>query len=351
MIRCYEKEQNVMQESNSSRSSCCARTQIFESHIRALSNKTGFYHLSKPLPERPLMEGRLFPLQLSQDLRLHLVDCYEKETAESSSEVSPGISINLVYEADITFSLGGAKYGLQHSANSASDGLPVLHSLVIGRSDLFSRHIKDGNRVKKLNILISPAWLCARFEKGDAVMMALNKSHGLRDVTGLPPELRAAAQRLINMKSAPDTCERLGIESDVLKIIAASVRRLGALMDPAEVKDADSFPRHYLMKLVDDAVESGASLGEIARAGHMSVSTLQSQFKRTFNITVQKYIRKRVLERARWKLISSNISIGEAAYQAGYNHSSNFITAFRREFGMTPAECVAEHRSCFRTGV
>jgi AraC-like DNA-binding protein len=334
-----------MQKSNSLVREGWPEGQIRESDVRAINGGTGFHHLPETQPAQVLMEGRLFPVQLSNDLFLHLADCYEKETTVSSSEVSPGLSVNLVYEADIRFSLGGESYELRHSVKDAADRQPLMHALVVGRSDMFSRYIEKGHRVKKLNITMSSDWLRARFRGDTAMIEALYQSHGSSKTWALPPALDAVAERLITMKPSPDARQRLTIEADVLSIIAAALTHLEESVKLKQPLISGRRAQYQLLDLVDSAVESGAELSEIARNGRMSVSTLQSQFKKTFNITVQKYIRKRVLERARCKLITGNLSIGEVAYQAGYNHSSNFITAFRREFGITPAECISRHQN------
>ncbi|MFC6805573.1 helix-turn-helix domain-containing protein [Methylophaga thalassica] len=40
-------------------------------------------------------------------------------------------------------------------------------------------------------------------------------------------------------------------------------------------------------------------------------------------------------------IIGRKKSIGEAAFIAGYGHPSNFITAFKKRFKLTPSELVA----------
>ncbi|MED5433037.1 MAG: helix-turn-helix transcriptional regulator, partial [Pseudomonadota bacterium] len=57
-----------------------------------------------------------------------------------------------------------------------------------------------------------------------------------------------------------------------------------------------------------------------------------------FQMTPAAYIRQRRLERAQDLLRRQQLSIGEAAYLAGYRHPSNFITAYKRAFGTTPGE-------------
>jgi AraC-like DNA-binding protein len=61
-------------------------------------------------------------------------------------------------------------------------------------------------------------------------------------------------------------------------------------------------------------------------------------------MTVNEYVRLRRLDMAKTALMVEGLSIGEEAYIAGYNHSSNFIAAFKRQFAMTPSELLRSHR-------
>ena len=77
-------------------------------------------------------------------------------------------------------------------------------------------------------------------------------------------------------------------------------------------------------------------MDDIAKACGLSTSALQNRFSEAFNITVKRYMRKRLLERAKRALGVEGRTIGEAAYEAGYNHTSNFVSAFTREYGLPP---------------
>ena len=80
------------------------------------------------------------------------------------------------------------------------------------------------------------------------------------------------------------------------------------------------------------------SVETVARATAMSSSALQRRFRRDTGLTVFEYVRSRRLEKVRDVLRQEDMSVSEAAFLAGYNHTSNFITAFRRQFGVTPGE-------------
>jgi AraC-like DNA-binding protein len=50
------------------------------------------------------------------------------------------------------------------------------------------------------------------------------------------------------------------------------------------------------------------------------------------------------MQQAKKALVIERLSIGEAAYIAGYNHTSNFIQAFKKTFALTPTEFIKRHR-------
>ncbi|WP_165767182.1 helix-turn-helix transcriptional regulator [Parendozoicomonas haliclonae] len=78
------------------------------------------------------------------------------------------------------------------------------------------------------------------------------------------------------------------------------------------------------------------TLTELARQSGMSESKLKRVFKNTYGMTVGELIQKLRMERALNLLRSTSTPISTIAEQLGYGHSSNFITAFKRLFGMPP---------------
>lgn len=77
-------------------------------------------------------------------------------------------------------------------------------------------------------------------------------------------------------------------------------------------------------------------LNQVASDMGMSVSNLQRVFRASYGQTIGEYIRQRRLEIARDAIVRERKSIGEAAYLAGYLHTSNFTNAFKRLFGVPP---------------
>ena len=66
--------------------------------------------------------------------------------------------------------------------------------------------------------------------------------------------------------------------------------------------------------------------------------SLQRIFKSEYGVGISEFVRSERLKRANVALRNDGISIAEAAYLAGYSNTANFSTAFRRAFGMPPAQ-------------
>lgn len=66
--------------------------------------------------------------------------------------------------------------------------------------------------------------------------------------------------------------------------------------------------------------------------------SLQRVFKSEYGVGISEFVRSERLKRANAALRNDGISIAEAAYLAGYSNTANFSTAFRRAFGMPPAQ-------------
>lgn len=81
---------------------------------------------------------------------------------------------------------------------------------------------------------------------------------------------------------------------------------------------------------------------DIARALQMSRTTLDRRFKECLGRTVADELRRLRLSVARRYLESSDVQLAEVATATGFKHLSNFSSAFRRVYGVTPSRWRAE---------
>lgn len=80
------------------------------------------------------------------------------------------------------------------------------------------------------------------------------------------------------------------------------------------------------------------TLAEVARLLSMSPKRLARGFKSLFGVPPLEYHRRQCLERAADLLIDTDWTVERIGFEVGYAAASNFVYAFRRRLGSTPAE-------------
>lgn len=89
---------------------------------------------------------------------------------------------------------------------------------------------------------------------------------------------------------------------------------------------------------IDKNLTNPPSLFEIAKNAGLNHTKLNYGFKTLYDTTVFGYIRSQRLEKAKYELKNSEISISEISYQLGYSSPSHFTREFSKSFGISPKE-------------
>ena len=84
-------------------------------------------------------------------------------------------------------------------------------------------------------------------------------------------------------------------------------------------------------------------LGDVAHVFGFSEGYLSVIFKQNFDQTFFEYLLAYQLERGKELLVSTGISVGEIAFQAGLNSNSYFCTAFKKREGLSPKRYREQH--------
>lgn len=88
--------------------------------------------------------------------------------------------------------------------------------------------------------------------------------------------------------------------------------------------------------IVDERVEDGVTLAELASLTKASAHHLQRVFKRQFGISPKEYLAARRAERFKQQLREGKM-VSDATYEAGYGSSSRLYSQSNARLGMTPA--------------
>lgn len=314
--------------------------------LKKLLADAGHQHLlkAKELIEEDsvLAEGALAFHDVNAQIGVHYCDMIESNSGSSSVEIAPSLNITILFTGKVAFSVGSNYYEIE-----AEDRPLVFANIVTGR-EIFSRHMSKGQQVRKLTLSLSQDWLTSRVEGMHDPMSELlsDKSQVIKIHAGT--DLVEDAYELLELQQKDLTFrEKLTAEMLTFSILNQSVPSLisGEPVSYANQYTSDSEVKKSLQlrKQVEQLSLSHSSLQDIANALNISPSTLQRKFKSAFRVTVQEHIRIKRLEDARKSLLVDGLSIGEVAYAAGYKHVANFVTAFKKQFGLTPSELRRKH--------
>ena len=136
---------------------------------------------------------------------------------------------------------------------------------------------------------------------------------------------------------------RMYLEAKVLELLAMQFTQLTLKPDAANsTLRPKSIDRIYQAKdILMSRLENPPSILELAQQVEVSDRTLRTGFRKLFDTTVIGYVTTLRMEQAELLLRENKLSIGEVANSVGYSNLSHFSAAFKRQFGITPSQCIA----------
>jgi AraC-like DNA-binding protein len=160
--------------------------------------------------------------------------------------------------------------------------------------------------------------------------------------------MRSVVQQIIDCSLIGAT-KRLYLQGKVFELMAL---QLDAIL---ENKDSatSAFPKpdtiariHYAAEILRSHLEQPPSQIELARQVEVSDRTLQKCFKSVFGMTPFAYLTQQRMNRAEQLLRQSERTVAEVANLVGYANPAQFAAAFKRQFGISPSECLRQN--CLR---
>jgi AraC-like DNA-binding protein len=136
---------------------------------------------------------------------------------------------------------------------------------------------------------------------------------------------------------------RMYLEGKVLELLTLQLSQLSELK-PNLAKSTlkpQSIDRIYQAKdILATHLENPPSILELTQQVGLCERTLRRGFREIFDTTVMGYLTTLRMEQAERYLREGELSISEVANLVGYSHLSHFSTAFKRQFGITPSQCM-----------
>lgn len=129
----------------------------------------------------------------------------------------------------------------------------------------------------------------------------------------------------------------------LLEGLAQQLAAYGLDGEPSDASQAPISPEHRRLESIRQqlafAPAEAYNLQALAQRAAMSPSGLRAKFRAYYGASVFDYLRQCRLELARTYL-EQGYSVQQAAHGCGYRYATNFATAFRRHFGVSPAKYI-----------
>ena len=116
---------------------------------------------------------------------------------------------------------------------------------------------------------------------------------------------------------------------------------LPAWLERTGTRTRTGSPVRYVVRMVRHIVENitdPLSAEDIAKVVGLHPNYATNLFTKVMHISVQKFVTRMRLIRARSLLFDGSLSIANVAFQAGFVSQTQFYEHFRKAYGMTPSQ-------------
>jgi AraC-like DNA-binding protein len=161
------------------------------------------------------------------------------------------------------------------------------------------------------------------------------------------PEIRSIAQQMWDTPYQ-GALRRVYLQAKVMELL---VVYLDLLMEDGNSPPSQSLKPetiaclHRAKQILETRLEHPPSILELSEQLGLSDRTLLRGFKQLFGTTVIGYSMQQRLKRSESLLRQGDRSVAEVARLMGYGHLGHFAAVFKRQFGITPSQCVAGKKS------
>ena len=157
------------------------------------------------------------------------------------------------------------------------------------------------------------------------------------------PLIRTLVRQIINAPYRGVT-KKLYLQAKVFELLAMQLDPIMAEFSLLPVRSSlkpQTIDCIYQARdILTTRLENPPSIVELARQIGISDRTLRSGFQELFGTTVIGYLTQQRLEKAELLLREKQLSVAEVANLVGYSHLGYFAKVFKRQFGITPSECL-----------
>ncbi len=171
--------------------------------------------------------------------------------------------------------------------------------------------------------------------------VATGEATAFQDSLPMKTDMVTAANMILN-NDLQGALRRCYIEARALELLVLSIQSCihaqANLDNPERGLSQRQIERmHRTRELLEEHFVDPPTIGELARQIGLNEAKLMHDFKQLFGQTIFDFTQNLRMDEAKRLLETTERSITEVAFDVGYEYSSNFTTAFKRRFGITPS--------------
>lgn len=331
---------------------------IGHDHLHAQSRHAGSaYRLQgrpHPTAQPFALHGQVQTHAMPAGATLHLVDVHDAQAQQLHMQLKPGVRIAWVLRGQADVSYGPRRFTLGPAAHGNGPRPLTANVVALAEAEQFTRRARAGGHEATVSLCLTPEWLdslgaAAPSTSALRSALAFARQHLRHGQCPVPPALQPLLGSLLAPPVLEPALHALYLESAFQLLACHAVQSMHELATRSHGAAPATPPRQAGVRLrqmaqVRELLDSGAadrwSLHAIAREHHMSAATLQRHFQQAHGQSVFEYQRQRRLRQALHGLRHGEVDIAQAAALAGYRHTGNFSTAFRKAFGISPRQAL-----------
>lgn len=152
----------------------------------------------------------------------------------------------------------------------------------------------------------------------------------------MPAQMRPIVEDILSQPRS-NTLGNLMLEAKSLELLCFAIKQILGNSRAAEfVRARDRRKIEELCQILDDDTQASLSIADLCRHLAWNETQMMECFKQVTGTTISNYRQRVRMDNALRQLCDTDASITEVAFNAGYEHPSNFATAFKRTFGYSP---------------
>ncbi|MDN3655768.1 AraC family transcriptional regulator [Ferruginibacter paludis] len=287
-------------------------------------------------------KGCIKILKLFDELQVLVADVTFNKTLITSREYSDSRFFILHFD-DVN---------ITNTAKLKVDGETLLktntrHAVARLTSNMFvnTEELPAGLHIRSIKILFSESWL-KKYLDLSPEQPVLEKYLSLKtesfDIESLDTEYLRLMDDIFQVPQH-DPLQNIFLQNRVTLLIERFFTRLhdkSSLLEGRFSLTDDEVQRLIKVEqlLINNLGETPPTIDEFSKLVSMSSTKLKKSFKGIYGDSIYAYYQKVRMQKARELLMSGKYKVNEAASTIGYQNTSNFIMAFKKQFGISPGE-------------